>query len=220
MPLVPNTSTDRDVFVHGCYALAIQAAVVYAVPPGLTTKYGNERDVGHDGSFTVSTVEAVPTVRIHYRDLGSGTTGTTVGHRIPLMPPPLDQSCATITVTHTTTKTAPPKASTNSTSTTTITHTKTTTILFKGNATEPLNIAKTNNASLNSTLFPSALPKNPTAATDGKCGAKVGQTCILNAGGKCWSMYEFCGETDALCGAGCQGDYGVCGAEWVATIPE
>ncbi|KFY05359.1 hypothetical protein O988_00059 [Pseudogymnoascus sp. VKM F-3808] len=200
--------------------LAIQAAVVYAVPPGLTTKYGNERDVGHDGSFTVSTVEAVPTASIHNRDAASGITGTTVGHHIPLMPPPTDQPCATITVTHTTTKTAPPKASTESTSTTTITHTKTTTILFKGNATEPFNITRTNNASLNRTLFPSALPKNLTAATDGKCGAKVGQTCILNTGGKCCSMYGYCGETEAHCGAGCQGDYGACGAYWVARIPE
>lgn len=52
--------------------LAIQAVVVHAVPPGLPTKYAYSREVGRGAPLNVSTVEAAPTVRIHYRDLDSG----------------------------------------------------------------------------------------------------------------------------------------------------
>lgn len=52
--------------------LAIQAAVVHAVPLGLPTKYAYQRDVGHDASLTASTVRATPTACIHNRDLPPG----------------------------------------------------------------------------------------------------------------------------------------------------
>jgi hypothetical protein len=64
--------------------LAIQAAVVHAVPTGLPTKYAYERDVGHGGPLTVSTVstvEAAPTIGIHNRDLDSGKLQITLFNR-------------------------------------------------------------------------------------------------------------------------------------------
>lgn len=61
--------------------LAIQAAVVHAVPPVLPTKYAYEREAGHGAPLTASTVEAAPTVRIHYRDLDSGKLKKTLFNR-------------------------------------------------------------------------------------------------------------------------------------------
>jgi hypothetical protein len=52
--------------------LAIQAAVVHAVPPGLPTKYAYQRDVSHDASLTASTVGGTPTAGIHNRDVPPG----------------------------------------------------------------------------------------------------------------------------------------------------
>lgn len=61
--------------------LAIQAAVVHAVPPVLPTKYAYEREAGHGAPLTASTVEAAPTVCIHYRDLDSGKLKKTLFNR-------------------------------------------------------------------------------------------------------------------------------------------
>ncbi|OBT44109.1 hypothetical protein VE00_04456 [Pseudogymnoascus sp. WSF 3629] len=78
--------------------LAIQAAVIDAVPPGVPTKYAYQRDVDHNASLTASTVRAAPTAGIYNRDFPPDIADTTVAHRIPLMPP-LDQPCATTTST-------------------------------------------------------------------------------------------------------------------------
>lgn len=61
--------------------LAIQAAVVHAVPPGFPTRYAYERDVGSGAAITVSTVEAEPTVGIRNRDLESGRLQMTLANR-------------------------------------------------------------------------------------------------------------------------------------------
>lgn len=52
--------------------LAIHAAVVHAVPPGLPTKYAHQRDVGNGAPLTVSTVGTTPTAGIHNRNLPPG----------------------------------------------------------------------------------------------------------------------------------------------------
>ncbi|OBT75345.1 hypothetical protein VF21_04686 [Pseudogymnoascus sp. 05NY08] len=188
--------------------LGIQAAVIYAVPPGLPTKYAYQRDVDNDASLTARTVGATQTVGIHGRDMASDVAGTTVGHHIPLMPP-FDQPCATTTVTHTTTKTVLLATSLDSTTTKTIHQTRTITLLFKGNtATGHPKATRSKNASLNDTAPYNTVPKGLKTSTDNKCGAKVGQTCISNLKGRCCSMYGHCGDTDAHCGAGCQSGFG------------
>ncbi|OBT59609.1 hypothetical protein VE04_00002 [Pseudogymnoascus sp. 24MN13] len=192
--------------------LAIQAAVIHAVPPGLPTKYAYQRDVGNDASLTVSTVGATPAVGIHNRNLSPDIAGTTVGHRIPLMPP-FDPPCATTTVTHTTTKAVPLTTSLDSTTTITVHQTKTTTLSTKRVATGHSNATKTNNASLNGTVHYNTPPKGLKTSTDNKCGPKVGQACIDNLKGRCCSTFGYCGDTDAHCGAGCQSGFGVCGVE-------
>ncbi|KFZ00783.1 hypothetical protein V501_10459 [Pseudogymnoascus sp. VKM F-4519 (FW-2642)] len=192
--------------------LAIQAAVVYAIPPGLPTKYAYQRDVDHDASLTASTVRAAPTAGIHNRDLSPDVSGTTVGHHIPLMPP-FDPPCAATTVTHTSTITEPLMVSPDSTTIITLHQTKTTTLSFKGSATGHSNATKTNNASLNGTAPYNSPPKGLKTSSDNKCGPKVGQTCISNSKGRCCSTFGYCGDTDAHCGAGCQSGFGVCGVE-------
>ena len=128
--------------------------------------------------------------------------------------PPLDAPFVTTTVTHTTTKTVPLATSLDSTTTRKIHQTKTTTLSLKGNnATGYPNVTLPKNASFNGTAPYNTPPKGQKTSTDNKCGAKVGQTCISNSMGRCCSMYGYCGDTDAHCGAGCQSGFGVCGSE-------
>ncbi|KFY63543.1 hypothetical protein V496_03851 [Pseudogymnoascus sp. VKM F-4515 (FW-2607)] len=194
--------------------LAVQGAVVHAVPPSFFTKYAYQRDIGHDASLTISTVQATPTVGIHGRDRTPGVSRTTAASRIPVMPA-LDQVHTTILVTHTTTKTVIPTETPDLTTTITTTLTKTTTLAIKGIATGYSNTMIANNASLSRTVSYNTLSKNITASTENKCGAKVGQTCISNSEGRCCSRFGYCGGTDAHCGVGCQSGFGVCGAEGV-----
>ncbi|KFY83697.1 hypothetical protein V500_09965 [Pseudogymnoascus sp. VKM F-4518 (FW-2643)] len=221
--LVFNTSTDRDVFVHGHFALGYPSFYGPRGPPSLSPKVEYQRDVGHDASLTADAVHATPTVGIHNRDLASEVAGTTAAHRIPLMPP-FDDQYTTTTVTHTATTTEYRTASSDSTNETTITQRRTTTMFVNEIVIGYSSTISTNNASLNRTVpynslskngtAPyNSLSKNVTASTDNKCGAKVEQTCIDHPDGRCCSMYGYCGETDAHCGAGCQSGYGVCGAE-------
>lgn len=52
--------------------LAVQGTVAHAVPPSLFTKDAYQRDIGHDASSNISTVQATPTVGIHDRDMAPG----------------------------------------------------------------------------------------------------------------------------------------------------
>lgn len=62
--------------------LAVQGAVVHAVPPSFFTKYAYQRDIGHDASLTISTVQATPTVGIHGRDRTPGNSNMALFIRI------------------------------------------------------------------------------------------------------------------------------------------
>ncbi|WYZ40736.1 hypothetical protein EsH8_IV_001077 [Colletotrichum jinshuiense] len=46
--------------------------------------------------------------------------------------------------------------------------------------------------------------------TDGVCGATNGKQCFGTAFGNCCSQYNYCGDTEAHCGTGCQSAYGNC----------
>ncbi|KAK2736107.1 chitin binding protein [Colletotrichum kahawae] len=57
-------------------------------------------------------------------------------------------------------------------------------------------------ASLASSTFP--------ATSDGTCGSAAGKSCVGYSGGTCCSQYNYCGNTDAHCGTGCQSLFGSC----------
>ncbi|KAI8168633.1 hypothetical protein K4K54_000550 [Colletotrichum sp. SAR 10_86] len=48
------------------------------------------------------------------------------------------------------------------------------------------------------------------ATSDGTCGAAAGKSCVGYSGGTCCSQYNYCGNTDAHCGTGCQSLFGSC----------
>lgn len=52
--------------------LAIQAVVAHAIPPGLPTKYGYKRDIGHDALSTINTAQAAPTAGAQSTDMYLG----------------------------------------------------------------------------------------------------------------------------------------------------
>ncbi|KAL0932037.1 chitin recognition protein [Colletotrichum truncatum] len=58
-----------------------------------------------------------------------------------------------------------------------------------------------------------ALPSSTLPVSSiGECGAKVGQTCLGFGQGTCCSQYNYCGNTEGHCGAGCQSGFGTCNA--------
>ncbi|KAF4411279.1 Chitin deacetylase [Colletotrichum fructicola] len=61
-------------------------------------------------------------------------------------------------------------------------------------------------ASASAPLASSTFP----ATSDGTCGAAAGKSCVGYSGGTCCSQYNYCGNTDAHCGTGCQSLFGSC----------
>ncbi|KAI8242684.1 chitin recognition protein [Colletotrichum sp. SAR 10_96] len=61
-------------------------------------------------------------------------------------------------------------------------------------------------ASASAPLASSTFP----ATSDGSCGAAAGKSCVGYSGGTCCSQYNYCGNTDAHCGTGCQSLFGSC----------
>jgi chitinase len=59
-----------------------------------------------------------------------------------------------------------------------------------------------------------SVPTNLTLSPDGSCGATAGHYC---ASGYCCSLYGFCGNTEAYCGASCLAGYGTCNGTSIST---
>jgi hypothetical protein len=52
--------------------------------------------------------------------------------------------------------------------------------------------------------------KHEMQSPDGRCGAPTGFDCFGKTDGPCCSLHGWCGFSAVHCGAGCQGDFGVC----------
>jgi hypothetical protein len=53
-------------------------------------------------------------------------------------------------------------------------------------------------------------PKHDIQSPDGRCGAPTGFNCFGKTDGPCCSPHGWCGFSAGHCGAGCQGDFGIC----------
>jgi hypothetical protein len=65
--------------------------------------------------------------------------------------------------------------------------------------------------SVSSSPSPSPSPSSVVTSPDGSCAGANGYSCIGFALGSCCSSSNYCGSTDAYCGAGCNPAYGTCG---------
>ncbi|KAI9050847.1 hypothetical protein LZ554_004966 [Drepanopeziza brunnea f. sp. 'monogermtubi'] len=58
----------------------------------------------------------------------------------------------------------------------------------------------------------------PLISTDGSCGNGV--TCTGSGFGTCCSQYNYCGNSPDYCEAGCQTEFGICGADPASSITQ